>query len=240
MPSARIIMKIIAACLSPLLVACSMGPLVKHPTSVQDAKAMTASYTPAYEYTINTGDVLAVKLFYNPDLNEEVVVRPDGRISLQLVGEIVAAGQTPAQLTKQLTERYSKEVRDPRVTVIVKSFAAQKVYVEGEVGRPTLLDLTTRTTILQSIAAAGGFKDTARVNEVILIRRGPDNKPLAIPVNLKLALNGSDMSQDLPLMPYDLVYVPRSPISNADLWVEQNIDKLLPSDLLTIWLISKN
>jgi len=240
MSPTRIIMKLIAVCMAPLLVACSTGPLVKNPTSVQDAKALSASHNSGYEYLINTGDVLAIKLFYNPDLNEEVVVRPDGRISLQLVGEIVAAGQTPAQLTKQLTDRYSQEIRDPRVTVIVKSFAAQKVYVEGEVGHPTLLDLTTTTTVLQSIAAAGGFKDSARVNEVILIRRGPGNKPLTIPVNLEQALNGKDMSQDLPLMPYDLVYVPKSPISNADLWVEQNLTRLLPSDLLTIWLINKN
>lgn len=237
MPAIRICLKLIGAVLLLGLAACSTGPLVKKPASVQDAQSQVTAFSD-YEYIINPGDELEIKLFYNPDLNEEVTVRPDGRISLQLVGEIIAAGRTPAELGGLLTEQYGHEIREPEVTVIVRSFTAQKIYVDGEVGKPTLLDLDSRTTILQSIAAAGGLLDTARLNEVIVIRRGTESEPLVIPVDLEKALDGSDMSQDLALMPYDLVYVPRSPISNVNVWLKQYISGVLPSELLTIWLIS--
>jgi len=239
MSAIRVCLKLIGVSALLGLAACSSEPLVKKPATVTDAEAQAATFSD-FEYIINPGDKLDIKLFYTPDLNEEVTVRPDGRISLQLVGEIIAAGRTPAALGAILTEQYGLEIKEPEVTVIVRSFSAQKIYVDGEVGEPTLLDLESRTTVLQSIAAAGGLLDTARLNEVIVIRRGPDSEPLVIPVDLEKALDGSDMSQDLVLMPYDLVYVPKSPIGNVNVWVDQYISGVLPSELLTIWLIQKN
>jgi polysaccharide export outer membrane protein len=239
MSAIRVCLKLIGVSALLGLAACSSEPLVKKPATVTDAEAQAATFSD-FEYIINPGDKLDIKLFYTPDLNEEVTVRPDGRISLQLVGEIIAAGRTPAALGATLTEQYGLEIKEPEVTVIVRSFSAQKIYVDGEVGEPTLLDLESRTTVLQSIAAAGGLLDTARLNEVIVIRRGPDSEPLVIPVDLEKALDGSDMSQDLVLMPYDLVYVPKSPIGNVNVWVDQYISGVLPSELLTIWLIQKN
>jgi protein involved in polysaccharide export with SLBB domain len=239
MPAIRVCLKFIGVSALLGLAACSNEPLVKKPTPVKDAEAKAATFSD-YEYVINPGDNLDIKLFYTPDLNEEVTVRPDGRISLQLVGEIFAAGRTPAELGAILTEQYGREIRKPEVTVIVRSFSAQKIYVDGEVGKPTLLDLESKTTVLQSIAAAGGLLDTARLNEVIVIRRGPESEPMVIPVDLEKALDGTDMNQDLVLMPYDLVYVPKSPIGNVNVWVDQYISGVLPSELLTIWLINKN
>jgi len=92
-------------------------------------------------YIIQAGDQLDIKFFYNPELNDSVTVRPDGKISLQLVDEVQAAGQTPAQLDDFLTEKYAKELRKPVITVIVKSFASQRVYVGGEVNRQVLWPL---------------------------------------------------------------------------------------------------
>ena len=239
MSAIRVCLKVIGVSALLGLAACSNEPLVKKPTPVKDAEVKAASFSD-YEYIINPGDKLDIKLFYTPDLNEEVTVRPDGRISLQLVGEIIVAGHTPAELGAILTEHYGREIKEPEVTVIVRSFTAQKIYVDGEVGAPTLLDLESRTTVLQSIAAAGGFLVSARLNEVIVIRRGPQSEPMVIPVDLEKALDGTDMSQDLVLMPYDLVYVPKSPIGNVNAWVDQYISGVLPSELLTIWLIQKN
>jgi protein involved in polysaccharide export with SLBB domain len=220
------------------LSACG-GPVVKHPTPLHEARAQ-ASTLASHEYVINPGDELDIKFFYTPTLNEKVTVRPDGQISLQLVGEIAAAGRTPAGLNELLIERYAGELKQPEVTVIVRSFSAQKIYVNGEVGQPTLLDLTTRTTVLQSIASAGGFKDTARKHEVIVIRRGTNGEPLVTTVNLEKVIDGTDMTQDIALLPYDLVYVPKSTIANMNTWVDQYISGMLPSELLTIWLINKN
>jgi protein involved in polysaccharide export with SLBB domain len=205
-----------------LLTACAT---VKNPTPIfPEPKASI----PAQEYRIQTGDLLDIRLFYNPELNESVTVRPDGRISLQLVKEIDAAGKTPAQLAELLTTRYSPQIKNPEITVIVRSFNTQKVYVDGEVNRAGLVALTEPMTVLQAIAQAGGFKDTAKVSEVILIRRDADKAKITMTVNLENAVDGSDRAQDIPLMPYDIVYVPRSNIANVNLWVDQYIRKNLP------------
>ena len=180
------------------------------------------------EYLIQPGDQLDVKFFYNPELNEQITVRPDGRISMQLVKEVTAAGMTPAQLTDFLTAKYGKELQQPELTVIVRTFSSQRVYVDGEVNKPGLVTLLAPTTALQSIVQAGGMKDTARTDEVILIRKGADNRIVTTMLNLEKALDGTDPAQDLPLFPCDIVFVPKSHIANVDVWVDQYIRKMLP------------
>lgn len=221
----RITATITSLILLLLLSAC--GTAVKNPTPVvyPDAQAFPL---PMQEYRIHVGDQLDIKFFYNPELNEQVTVRPDGRISLQLVHEIIAAGMTPAELTDLLTEKYATEIKKPEITVIVRSFSAQKVHVGGEVNNPGILDLIGPLTVLQSISRAGGFKDTARIQEVIVIRRKADFKPQVITINLEKAVNGTDISQDIILNPYDIVYVPKSSIANLNQWVDQYIRKNIP------------
>jgi protein involved in polysaccharide export with SLBB domain len=180
------------------------------------------------EYSLQVGDQLDIKFFYNPELNEQVTVRPDGRISLQLAHEIMVAGLTPAELAELLTKKYAMEVKRPEITVIVRSFSSQKVYVDGEVSKPGMVPLVGTVTVLQTISQAGGVKDTARTTEVIVIRRGADNQPLAIAVNLDKAIDGTDMSQDIALRPFDIVYVPKSAIANVNVWVDQYIRKNIP------------
>lgn len=180
------------------------------------------------EYKIQVGDELDVKFYFNPDLNEHLTVRPDGRISLQLVPEIVAAGMTPGQLTDRLKQAYASELSNPEVAVIVRTFNAQRVYVAGEVERPGEVRLAGPLTALQAVAMASGFKDTARLTQVLVIRRKPDRTPLVIPVNLKLAIAGADMRQDLGLLPYDVVYVPKSTLANVNKIVDQLLRKNIP------------
>jgi polysaccharide biosynthesis/export protein len=180
------------------------------------------------EYRISLGDQLDIKFFYNPELNEQVIVRPDGRISLQLIPEIVVNGLTPAALTRQLTEAYAKDLKQPEVTVIVRSFGSQRVYVDGEVGKPGMVPILGLMTALQAIAEAGGMKETARDYQVIVIRRGALNKPMAFPLDLKKAREGKDLSQDVTLAPFDIIYVPRSRITNINTWVDQYIRKNIP------------
>ena len=185
---------------------------------------------PLQEYRIQPGDLLDIKFFYNPELNEQLPVRPDGRISLQLVQEIMAAGLTPAQLTAALKERYATELAKPEVTVIVRSVSltAKMVYVDGEVNRAGMFNLTGPLTVLQSLSLAGGLRDTARSSEIILIRRDPNNRAAVQTVNIKKVLDGTDMGQDLILQPFDIVYVPKSPIANLNQWVDQYIRKNMP------------
>ena len=106
-----------------ILFAC--GPVVKNPTPLH-YQAEQASLNSEQEYRIQVGDQLDIKFFYNPELNEQVTVRPDGRISLQLVHEIMVAGLTPSELTDLLTKKYAPELKKPEITVIVRSFGAHK------------------------------------------------------------------------------------------------------------------
>jgi polysaccharide export outer membrane protein len=208
-----------------LLAACA--PVVKQASPGSTAEAQVPSY-PEREYKIQVGDQLDIKFFYNTELNEQVIVRPDGRISLQLVHEVMAAGLTPAELTTFLTKKYATELEKPEITVIIRSFGAQRVYVDGEVNHPGIINLVGPMTVLQSISQAGGLKDTARIHEAIVIRRKADNKPFIMTVNLSKAIDGTDVSQDIALMPLDIVYMPKSPIANLNQWVDQYIRRNLP------------
>jgi protein involved in polysaccharide export with SLBB domain len=186
------------------------------------------SSVPEQEYRIAVGDQLDIKFFYNPELNEQVIVRPDGRISLQLIPEVVAAGMTPAALTRHLTEQYSKDLKQPQLTVIVRGFGSQLVFVDGEVGKPGMVPILGAMTALQAISQAGGMKETARAGDVIIIRRGAPSKPVAFAVNLKKARTGTDLTQDVSLAPFDIVYVPRSRVSNVNVWLDQYIRRNIP------------
>lgn len=192
-------------------------------------------FSPDTNYKVQVGDTLDIKFFYNPELNEkELPVRPDGRISLQLIDEIVAAGLTPDELKNLLKRKYeTTELKNVEIAVVVRSFSHQKVFVDGEVGAPRLVPIMGQLTVMQAIAQANGMRESARRFEVIVIRRGRDHKPMITTVNLEKVIDGTDLSQDILLMPFDIVYVPRSPIANADLWVDQYIRRLLPFALPT-------
>jgi len=208
-----------------LLTACA--PAVRSPSFIDHTLAQAAN-GPTQEYRIQPGDQLEVKFFYNPELNEQVTVRPDGLISLQLANEITAAGMTPARLTDLLISKYAAELNNPVITVMVRTFATQRVYVDGEVGKPGLVNLVASMTALQTISQAGGLKDSARLNEVVIVRRTADNKKLNLVINLQNALDGSDKNQDIVLLPLDIVYVPKSHIANVNQWVDEYIRKNLP------------
>jgi protein involved in polysaccharide export with SLBB domain len=207
------------------LAACSH---VKGQSSLAYADQQKVPLPPiAEEYRIQVGDVLDIKLFYNPTLNEQVTVRPDGLISLQLIKPIGAAGLTPEQLTDRLKKEYSVQLKDPDIVVIVRSFAAQRVFVDGEVGKPGLVPLTGPTTVLQAISQAGGILYTGN-SEVLVIRRGTNNEPLAMVVDLAKVRDGTDLKQDIYMKPFDIVYVSKTGITTANLWIEQYLTRMVP------------
>ena len=201
---------------------CGCGPYSKNARVVGSPGTVVSPIQE--EYHIHVGDKLAVRLFYNPDLNQEVTVRPDGKVSLLLVHELNVAGLTTSQLTDVLTEKYSKDLQQPEVAVIVNSFAGQRVFVGGEVGLPGAKEILGPTTVLQAIALAGGFKDSARLNEVIVMRRDAENTPFLIALDVEKAMKGIDLNQDIYVQPYDIVLVPKSNIADVNLWVNQYIN----------------
>lgn len=177
-------------------------------------------------YRIKVGDYLGVRFYKTPELNVEVPVRSDGKISLEVLGDVQAAGFEPTELSHMLSERYEAELTNPRVTVIVLAFGGQ-VFVGGEVKSPSAVAFATGMTVLQAIDGAGGFLDTAKPERVVLIRH-TDGAYKAHELDLKKALTGKDLSVNVSLQPSDIVHVPRSRIANVNLLVDQYIRRNLP------------
>lgn len=182
-------------------------------------------------YLIQPGDELEVRFFDLPEQNVVLPVRPDGYVSLPLANEVKAAGLTPEELRVELQTRYERELRDPELSVIVRTFQAYKVHVGGEVGEPGVFELGSRRTVLQSIFEAGGALPTADLSNVVVLRQTGPSSVAVIPLDLKKVLTGEDVTQDLPLWPRDAIYVPRSAIANLNLWVEQYVRNNLPFDV---------
>lgn len=210
-----------------LLAACAPNTVI-NPTPISQMEQQSREY-PQREYLIAPGDNLDIKFINNPEFNElNVPVRPDGRISLVLAPDIKVAGLTPGKLREQLIRNYSSELKKPDVTIIIRSFSDQKVFVDGEVMLPGLLELKGPTTVMQAIAMARGARESARLSNVIVIRKDFEGKPMAANLDLRQVINGSDMSQDIRLMPYDIVYVPKSNIARIDKFVDEYINRIVP------------
>ncbi|HEX6706028.1 MAG TPA: polysaccharide biosynthesis/export family protein [Albitalea sp.] len=227
-PSWRTWIAMAAVAAALLLGGCTSIPVEHLPQS--DALALVddpdAPSDPGYR--IRAGDDLDIKFFYAHELNESIKVRPDGYITLQLVDDVKAAGLTPKELDDALTQRYAAFVKNPVLSVIVRSFAGFRAYVGGEVGVPQIVPLDGGVTPLQAIFRAGGVRPTGSMQSVVLIRKGPDGRPL--PYRLDLSDDAvSQGRRDLrvALRPSDVLYVPRSPIANANRFVQQYIVDLL-------------
>ncbi|MBE9541879.1 MAG: polysaccharide biosynthesis/export family protein, partial [Proteobacteria bacterium] len=165
-----------------------------------------------------------------PELNESAVVRPDGRISLQLIDEVEAAGLTPLQLEQRINEKYSPYLKNPEVSLTIKSFGGQRVYVGGQVNSPGVINLKGRTSVIQAIFEAGGFRTDAKMSEVLIISRGADNSPVARKVDIKKALKNELPQEETLLKPYDVVYVPKSAIVKANEFI-YHIYKFIPPNI---------
>jgi len=178
-------------------------------------------------YLIQPGDQLGIEFYLNPDFNDDIVVRPDGMITLRLIGDIRAAGLTPARLSQQLDKDYLHELRDPNAAVHVKNMPSRQIYVAGEVTKPGAVTLDAGMTALQAIASTGGLTPESG-DTAVLIRRDFCGSPQSIDIDLKSAMKSPAQGEDLALLPRDILVVPRSGIANVDLWVDQHIRKLIP------------
>jgi polysaccharide biosynthesis/export protein len=214
----------------PVVLAMSLAGCGIHqggvPNELHFVKATLKPAPQPKEYQISSGDQLDIKFFYHPELNESLPVRPDGKISLRLIGDVQAAGLEPSALATELRQRYARDLRDPEITVIVKTFSAQQIFVDGEVERPGQLELPPGLTVWQAVIKAGGFKNTATRESVILIRRGDHDQPIPYRINLKPDYL-EQTSAAMQLQPYDVVFVPKTWIAEADKFTQQYVQDLL-------------
>ena len=177
--------------------------------------------------TLAPGDVIDVKFFYTPELNETQTVRPDGMITLQLIGDINVQGKTIAGLEEHLIELYTVHLKNPEVAVIPRSLYSNRVYVEGEVTAPGFISMPGRLTAMEAVIQAGGLDlRTAKLKNVLVIRHKNGERSV-FELNLKRALQDKDV-QPFYLEQFDIVYVPRTRIANVNQWVDQYINNLIP------------
>ncbi len=179
-------------------------------------------------YRIQVGDVLDIIFFKTTDFNQTNTVGPDGAISLPLIGRIVVVGRTVEDVTAELMEGYGREMVNPQITVSVAEYSGLSVYVGGEVNEPGMLDYRGGLSLVQAITDAGGFTVRARRKEVLLIRPGPENKPVGTIVDVKQILRKGHLTNDVSLAPLDIVYVHWKKIVNVNIFTDQYISDNLP------------
>ncbi len=189
-----------------------------------DAAAMRS--TPAT--VLHAGDELEVKFFYTPELSEREIIRPDGMIALALIGDVAAAGLSVPELRARLLHAYAPYLKAPDLAVLVRAQPSNRVFIAGEVNQQGAQPLVGGTTVAHAVAAAAGLKATAYTSQTLLVRVGPDGTRQVRIIDLGKVLRGEMPEQDVELQAFDFVFVPRSPIANVDLFVEQYIRNLLP------------
>jgi len=212
-----------------LLTLAGCTPIANHTTPVAKITAPPApSSSDTRPYRIGVGDELELKFFFTPELNDRLTVRPDGKISIMFAQDIQAAGRTPQELADLIKHKLSKHVKQLDLVVIVRTFASQKVYVGGEVGKPGPVMLTGRENLLQVINDAGWVTPYASHDKLMLVRRDAKGRDVIYPIDFSDLMNGEDMSQNLLVQAGDIVLVPPSGATALDRWVDQNLRQAVP------------
>jgi polysaccharide biosynthesis/export protein len=160
------------------------------------------------DYILGNDDVLAISVWREPEITRTVPVRPDGKLSLPLIGEIQAKGLTPKQLQANVTLALRSYLANPEVTVIVQEVRSQKFNILGEVARPGSYPLSKSTTVVDALALAGGFRDFAKIKKIYILREQPNGSPLKIPFNYKDVVERNRFEQNVELKPNDTIIVP--------------------------------
>lgn len=176
------------------------------PAQADSARVATPAATLPRDYIIGVEDVLSVIFWREKDMSAEVVVRPDGKISLPMLNDVMAAGLTPEQLADVVAKAGTKFVRDAGATVIVKEIRSRKIYIIGEVARPGTFQLGSEMTVLQAIGEAGGFIEGADKGDVIIVRN-EGGKERRFKFNYNQVVDGKNPAQNITLQPGDTIIV---------------------------------
>jgi polysaccharide export outer membrane protein len=159
-------------------------------------------------FVIGNDDVLAINVWKEPDISRSIPVRSDGKISLPLVGEVQATGRTPLNLEEDIAGKLKSYISEPEVTVMVQQINSQKFNVLGQVAHPGSFVITNSPTVLDAIAAAGGFRDFAKTKSIYVLRENPDGTQARLFFNYKDVIKGVNSSQNVKLQPRDTIVVP--------------------------------
>jgi polysaccharide export outer membrane protein len=188
------------------LAASTIAALLLGTTVHAQGKSLAGAAESAPEYTIEAGDVLQVFVWKEPELSRDVSVRLDGKITVPLIGDIQASGRTPSQLAGEVEAALKRYISSPQVTLGVLETKNALFYVLGEVTRPGAYPLTGRVTVLQGLALAGGFREFAKTDNIVVIRQRRDGEQIQA-VNYDELKNGRNLDQNVVLRPGDTIVV---------------------------------
>jgi polysaccharide export outer membrane protein len=183
------------------------------------------------EYRLRLGDVLSIMFQADRSLDYSAPISPAGTITVPSGGEIVAVGRTVEEVQLEIEERMTDLLLDPRASVVLEKVAEQPVYVLGEVRNPGLVKGAGVIRVSMALAEAGGILPTGKPSSVMVVRTSGVAEATAIRIDVAKVWSGRDMSQDLTLEPYDVVFVPTSVIGKVDGFVDLFFNKIAPAQL---------
>jgi len=224
------LISILLACALTLIgvgVGCRSATHENEQAARDRAKAAGANLTPA-PYTIQPGDTIAVRFVLTPEFDCDLPVRTDGKFSLPLLGEVQAAGYTPAALHDKIVADYAAHLRNPEITVNVAAFGSSVAYIGGEVRNPSVISIMTPTSALRGIMAAGGTLDSGNLRKVVIVRDRGTPEPEILLLDLSRGLETLASAEDVWLQPRDMVFVPKTGISKANQFIREYIRDMLP------------
>jgi polysaccharide export outer membrane protein len=195
-----------------------LAPTVPEPTKAENLAP----------YYLQPGDVLDLRLMLNPELNEEVTIRPDGHISTTVVPDQVAAGLTTSQLAERLRREYRRDVQNPRLSILVKTISPMNVYVGGEVAAPGVFTTAggAPISLSQALARSGGVRFGGDDTEIFIIRRNATNQSANFyRVRYQDVTHAVDPNADVLLAPNDIVYVPKTTIAEVYAFWNQYVEQ---------------
>lgn len=179
---------------------------------------------------LGPGDELEIKFYYAPELNLQQRIRPDGKISLQLVGDVDAAGLTPGELDQQLESAFAKHLKYPELSIIVRGMYSRRILVTGEVLRPGPMEMPAQMSLMEAIGYSGGFNFvTANIKQVVVSRDLGDGsgKRTGYVVDMKDEYAGA-ITTPFMLQPTDIVIVPRTAVVEVNQFMQQYINNNVP------------
>lgn len=179
-------------------------------------------------YRLYPGDTVDISAASAPELNRTVTVQPDGRISLPLVAPVMVADRTAQEAQVAVSSAYGSVLVRPQIEVAIHSATPLKVFVGGEVDKPGAYDMPGDINALQAVLMAGGLRTSASADKVVIIRRGPDGSAMMRTLDLNRATRDPVHTDAIPLRRFDIIFVPRSGVSKAGLFMQQYIRDIVP------------
>ncbi len=180
------------------------------------------------EYRFYPGDMFRMAVRTAPELDADLTIAPDGRVTLPLLGPTLVAGRSLSEVQALLEDRYASELLDPSLEVTPVEFGSQRIFVGGEVRTPGVYDLPGSIDTLQAILLAGGWTEDGKPAEVIVMRRAPGGALMTRAVNVRKGISRATLGEIGPLQRFDVVYVSRKAIADENLFVQQFVRDALP------------